>query len=388
MKRHTAWRRPYPLLLAVLAAALVGFLLWPHKSESAADKAKAPPATPVAVVTAVVTQQDVPLTLTGIGTVQAAESVTVRTRVDGQLQKVAFHEGQDVRAGQLLAQIDPRPFAAQLAQSRAQLAKDEAQLANARADLERYATLSAQDSISPQAYETQRALVRQLIATVANDRAQVEYATVQLGYTTITAPIGGRTGVRLVDAGNIVHASDSTGLVVINQIDPITVLFTLPEDHLEQINAAIDGAHGQALAVTALAREDEHPLGEGLLLLVNNQIDTNTGTVQLKAQFPNRMHKLWPGQYVDARLNLGSRHGAFTVPASALQRNQNGPYVYRVQNDQTVAIQPVKVAEIVGNKAVLESGVSADMTVVAEGQLKLKPGMRIRALPPGGRSAS
>lgn len=314
--------------------------------------------------------------LSGVGTVTANASVTVKVRIDGQLDKVGFTEGQDVKAGQLLAQIDPRALQAQLAQVQAQQAKDQAQLANAKIDLQRYTTLRQQDAATQQQLDTQKALVAQLDAAVKTDEAQISYAKVQLGYTTINAPISGRVGARLVDPGNIVHASDANGLVVINQIDPITVQFTLPEEAVPAINHAQLSSH-KPLKVTAYARTGNEPLATGTLILLNNQIDTTSGTVQLKARFTNQQHTLWPGQYVNINLQMDDHAPALTLPAAAIQRNQQGTYVYVVKADETVAIQPVKVARIQDGIAVLSQGVEASQRVVLDGQYKLKPGSRI-----------
>src|SRR6266568_1080854 len=297
------------LLGAVIAAVLliVAARVMLQRAD-AAEKAKAAQAPPIPVVTATVAKEDVPIFLTGIGTVQPAQSVTVKVRVDGQLEKVAFSEGQDVRQGDLLAQKD----------------------------LERYTTLFAQDSIQQQTLDTQKATVSQLKATLQSDQAQIDNARVQLAYTTIRAPVTGRTGLRLVDAGNIVHATDTTGLVVINQIDPIAVVFTLPEEHVPKINQAMQAAGATPLQVHALGRETGEALGTGRLLLVNNQIDTATGTVQLEALFGNRSHALWPGQYGNVRLVLGTRHDAATVPESAVQRGPEGLIAYVVKPDDSV----------------------------------------------------
>jgi multidrug efflux system membrane fusion protein len=301
----------------------------------------------------------------------------VRTRIDGQLERVGFTEGQDVKAGQLLARLDPRTLQAQLAQAQAQQARDQAQLANARVDLQRYTKLLADDASTPQQVDTQKALVAQLEAAVQTDAAQVDYAQVQLGFTTITAPIGGRVGARLVDAGNIVHATDANGLVVINQVDPITVLFTLPEDAIPAINQVLD-AHGAAPVVEAYPREGNTLLGKGKLVLLNNQIDTATGTVQLKAAFANPQHRLWPGQFVNVRLMLGVREKALTVPAPAVQRGQDGTYAYVLDADgQTVQGKPITVAQIQDGLAVVDTGLAAGQRVVVDGQYKLKPGSRI-----------
>ncbi len=370
----------------ILAAGAGG---WLHMQRaSAADQPQAKAAPPVAVTLARVQERDVPQYLAGVGTVTANASVTVKTRIDGQLDKVGFKEGEEVKKGQLLAQIDPRALQAQLAQVEAQRAKDAATLLNARLDLQRYTTLRSQDAATQQQLDTQKALVAQLEAAVKTDEAQIAYAKVQLSYTTITAPISGRVGVRLVDPGNIVHAADATGLVVINQIDPITLLFTLPEESVSAINRAQrDSQH--ALTVTAYARDSQEALATGKLVLLDNQINTSNGTVQLKARFDNAQHKLWPGQYVNARLQLNSHGNALTLPAAAIQRNQQGTYVYTIDAQDQASMQPVKVDRIQDGIAVLaaDSGVAADQRVVLDGQYKLKPGSRIVESKPAAKAA-
>jgi multidrug efflux system membrane fusion protein len=367
--------------IALAAAALAGAVTWGALHDASAAEKK--PAArrgddgPVAVTTAPVMRRDVPVVRTGIGTVTAAQSVTVRSRVDGQLDQVLFTEGQEVKAGQVLARIDARTFEAQLAQAQAQGAKDEAQLANARVDLQRYTTLIAQDATTQQQLDTQKALVKQLEAAVKTDAAIVKLAQVQLGFTTITAPIGGRTGARLVDAGNIVHAADAGGLVVINQIDPITAVFTLPEDAVQQINDEM-GRSRQSMVVEAYARDSDRELASGRLVLLNNQIDSTSGTVQLKASFANPQHRLWPGQYVNVRLVLGMRKQALTVPAAAVQRGQDGLYAYVVDaGGQTVQSHPITVGQIQDGIAVVDAGVTDGQHVVVDGHYKLKPGSHI-----------
>jgi multidrug efflux system membrane fusion protein len=367
-------------LVVVAIVAIAAGLAWRHAHTDGTAKASEPEAAPVPVRSALVQQRDMPIYLTGVGTVTANQSVTVKVRVDGELDKVAFTEGQDVKAGQVLAQIDPRPFQAQLQQAVATEARDQAQLANARRDQQRYAKLIKEDATTRQQLDTQNALVSQLEAAVQMDAAQISYAKVQLGYTTITAPIGGRTGVRLVDAGNIVHATDNTGLVVINQIDPIAVLFTLPEDEVAQINRVL-AAGGPALPVVALKRDTGEALGQGKLLLVNNQIDTTSGTVQLKALLPNPTHALWPGQYVNARLQLGVRKAALTIAAPAVQRGQGGTYVYVLDAQRVARVQPVRVASIQDGIAVIDQGLEAGERVVVGGQYKLRPGLRTAESP-------
>jgi len=337
-------------------------------------------APPVPVRTARVEQRAVPVTRTGVGNVLPVMSVTVRARVDGQLDSVAFKEGQDVKAGQLLARIDPRTFQAQLDQSLAQRAKDAATLDNARADLARYEQLIQEDAITRQTLDTQRSLVGQLQAALQNDDAQIAFARVNLSYTTITAPIGGRVGARLVDPGNIVHAADPGGLLVINQIDPIAVQFTLPESAFQAVNAALRGSAG-ALAVDALDRDTREVLATGQLVLLNNQIDASTGTIALKAQFANSRHKLWPGQSVDARLTLGQRAQALTAPSAVVQRGQDGLFAYVVDAEGAVRVQPITVADADDRLAVISQGLQAGERVVVDGQYRLTPGARVVEMP-------
>jgi multidrug efflux system membrane fusion protein len=373
------------LLSGAAAAILLLAVGWRvvHRSAVAAPN---PQAAIVPVTTVQAQSRDVPLYLSGVGTVTANASVTVKARVDGQLEKVGFTEGQDVKAGQLLAQLDPRTLQAQLAQVQAQKVRDQAQLNNARADLRRYTTLLQQDAATQQQLDTQKALVAQLEAAVKTDDAQINYAAVQLGFTTIKAPISGRVGARLVDPGNIVHAADAGGLVVINQIDPITVLFTLPEEAVPAINRA--QLSGAALNVVAAARDTEQPLANGKLVLLNNQIDTASGTVQLKGRFANSGHQLWPGQYVNVKLLLNDKEPALTVPAAAIQRNQEGTYVYLIDAAMTAHIRQVQVARIQDGIAVIAKGLAPQDRVVIDGQYKLKPGIRIRESQPAAKGSA
>lgn len=372
LDRRPVWRMGVAAL-AVVACALV---VWLFLRGRAAPPPAPEPVVPVA--TALAQQQDVARYLTGVGTVTAAASVTVKARVDGQLDSVGFVEGQDVTAGQVLANIDPRALQAQLAQAQAQRAKDQATLLNARLDLQRYTRLQREDAATQQTLDAQRALVAQLEAATQTDDAQISYAKVQLDYTRIVAPIAGRVGARLVDPGNIVHAADVNGLVVINQIDPITVLFSLPEEAVPAINAALD--RGQSLPVVAYARDSNEPLETGTLVLLNNQIDTTTGTVQLKGRFDNPRHRLWPGLYVNARLVLDAHESALTVPAAAVQRSQTGTYVYAVDGNGVAQPRPVKVERMQEGMAIIQDGLSAGQRVVVDGQYKLKPGSKVREL--------
>ena len=357
-------------LVAVIAAVVFGRDLIGVGSEP-------PPSPPVAVVLGTAKAEDVPIYVTGIGTVQASSLVTVKVRVDGEIKQVHFTEGQDVKEGDVLAQIDPRPFQAQLGLAQANLARDQAMLTNARRDLDRSLGLVDGGFASRQTVDTRRTLVAQLEAAVSGGQAQVDAVKLQLGYSTIVAPISGRTGVRLVDQGNIVRASDNTGVVVITQIEPVSVMFTLPQESIDRVRAAQEASEAP-LKVLAYGRDDATtPRGEGILLLLNNQIDLATGTVQLKATFPNTDHRLWPGQFVNVRLLLDTRRNAVMVPASVVLAGPTGPIAYAVKPDQTVEIRQLKVEQARDGFALVNSGLTAGDTVVVDGQYKLRNGARI-----------
>lgn len=368
------------LLAATTLLVLAGAVTLGLGRDAHSAKPPEPAAPPVNVTLARVQQQDMPIYQAGVGTVTPLASVTVKAQIDGQLERVGFTEGQDVKAGQMLAQLDPRTQQAQVQQAQAQKARDQAQLANARLDLKRYTTLLAQDAATQQQFDTQKALVAQLDAAVKVDDAQINSAQVQLSYTKIVAPISGRVGARLVDPGNIVHASDANGLVVINQIDPIAVVFTLPGDAVQVIHHA-QQANPQPLKVQVFTRDDKTLLATGQLVLVNNQIDTSSGTVQLKGRFANPTHRLWPGQYLNVHLVLGDRARALTVPAAVVQRNQEGTYAYVVSADDTVRLQPIKVALIQDGTAIIDAGLTAGERVVLDGQYKITTGTRVAAAP-------
>jgi multidrug efflux system membrane fusion protein len=345
------------------------------------------PAIPVR--TALVQRQNMPIFLTGIGTVHAFNSVTIKTRVDGHLDRVAFVEGQQVTEGELLAQIDARPFQAQLAQARAAKARNEALLANARLDLERTLTLATREYATRQNLDTQRALVQQLEAAVQGDQAAIDSATVQLGYSTITSPITGRTGMRLVDKGNIVRSTDTNGLVVITQVQPISVVFALPQDVLSDITKEMSEA---PLKVLAYNRDSAVKLGEGVLALVDNQVDAATGTLRLKATFDNRDNALWPGLFVNIRLLLRTRNDVAAVPTQTIQHGLNGMFAYVVKPDQSVEQRPIKIGYSRDGVTVVDEGLRFDEVIVLDGQHKLRPGTRVQITPPGAqpqaRSAS
>jgi multidrug efflux system membrane fusion protein len=303
------------------------------------------------------------------------KTVMVKSRVDGQLMDIAFHEGQEVRAGDFLAQVDPRPFQVQLEQAAGQLAKDHALLRNAELDLQRYRNLIAEDSIARQQLDTQEALVRQYEATIRVDQSQVDNAKLQLTYARITAPVSGRLGLRLVDLGNIVHANDANGLVVITQVHPITVVFTLPEDQLPQVLKRVRAK--DTLTVEAYDREQKNKLAGGTLLSVDNLIDPTTGTVKLKALFDNEDGLLFPNQFVNARMQLDVKRDVTLIPTAALQRGAQGPFVYVVSADQTAAMRPITVGTVQGDTAAVDSGVQPGELVVVDGADKLRDGVKV-----------
>ena len=338
---------------------------------------------PVPVVVAPARARDMGVYLNGLGSVTAFQSVTVKSRVDGQLMSVQFREGQTVAAGDLLAQIDPRPFQVMLEQAEGQMARDEALLKNARLDLERFRVLASQDSIATQQVDTQAALVRQDEGVVKSDQAAIDNAKLQLAYCRITAPIGGRIGLRLVDPGNIVHASDTTGLVVITEVQPIAVLFTIAEDSLPAVLDKL--RRGGRLPVDAFDREMRRKLSSGTLLTVDNQIDPTTGTVRLKAQFANGDLGLFPNQFVNARLQVDVKRGATVVPAVAVQRGTGGSFLYVLKPDRSVTARKVTLGVADGEDVEVTQGVAVGEQVVVDGADRLREGARVE---PQTRSAS
>jgi multidrug efflux system membrane fusion protein len=361
--------------LLILGLAGLGWHVAREPATAASAPAPAPPPA-AAVVASVAKESDVPIYVAGLGTAQAFNTVTVKARVDGQLEKVAFAEGQEVKAGEMLALIDPRPFQAALAQAQATKARDEAQLANARRELDRFADLSKREFATKQSVDNQASLVAQLEAAVRGDEAAIDNARVQLGYTTIAAPISGRTGMRLVDQGNMVRASDAMGLVVIAQIHPISVVFTLPQDVLADVTHAMAA---QPLKVQVYKRDDTTLLAEGELALIDNQIDPSTGTIRLKATFANAENTLWPGEFVNARLVLGVRKAAVTVPAPVVQRGPNGTFAYVIKPDSTVESRKIEVGQIRDGVALINAGIKAGEPVVVDGQYKLRAGVKVEA---------
>ncbi|WP_298378779.1 efflux RND transporter periplasmic adaptor subunit [Azospirillum sp.] len=331
----------------------------------------------IAVQAGTVAREDVPIWFDGIGTVQAFNSVTVRARVDGELQRLDLREGQLVKAGDVLAIIDSRPLQAQLAQAQAKKAQDEAQLANAKRDLER--NLSLREFAAKQTVDTQRAQVVQYEAQIRADDAAIDAVQVQLNYTTITAPINGRIGLRSLDQGNIVRSSDQSGLVTITQVQPIAVVFTLPEKLLPAI---IDAQTRGEVPVQALDRQGKTVLGAGTLAVIDNLIDTGTGTIRLKATLPNDPQRLWPGGFVNVRLLSTIRRGATTVASTVVQRGPQGTFAYVIKDDQTVEQRPIKVARIEEGKAIIDDGLTPGERVVVDGQYRLQPGSKIRLVDP------
>jgi multidrug efflux system membrane fusion protein len=368
-------------LAAVIVLAAVGAISI-GCSSAAEPKSKAQAAGPVravSVAVAPVQKQDVPVYLSGLGAVTAFNTANIKSRVDGQIMKVNFREGQDVRQGELLIEIDARPFEVQVEQMQAQLFRDQAQLRDAKLNLERYTSLIPSGSIAQQQVDTQKALVDQLDGTVRNDQAQIDSAKLNITYCHITAPFTGRVGLRQVDSGNIVHASDANPMLILTQLQPIAVIFTLPEDVLPNVSQQM---RRRTLEVDAFSRDDQTKLASGKLLTIDNQIDPSTGTAKLKAVFDNKDNQLWPNQFVNSDLLLETRKNSIVVPTAAILRGPQGPFVYTVNPDKTVQDKAVTIALTQGDVTVVTDGVSPGDTVVTDGQDKLQRGSHIE--PRGG----
>ena len=374
------------VVVVVLVLAVVGVRLM-HKpggqpgqanAQGQGEEGKQPPV-PVTVVP--VARQDVPVYLTALGTVQALNTVAISPQVSGRLISLEFAEGQPVKKGQVLAQIDPRTFQATYDQATARLHQDQAQLATAKANYSRSQELGPKGYIAKQDLDALRNTVRQLEATLASDQAQIRDAEVQLGYTKVVSPIDGLAGIRGVDPGNVVTTTST--IVTLTQLHPINVMFNLPEQNLDMVRQAAMG-EGE-LSVAALARDDAHVIADGgVLKVIDNQIDASTGTFRLKSEFPNQKNELWPGQFVNVRLKVRTVGGGLVIPAQAVQRGPDGDYVYLLQKDDTVKMQPVQVAQEVGDSAVMiASGLAEGQRVVTEGQFRLKPGSKVNPLKPG-----
>jgi multidrug efflux system membrane fusion protein len=364
-------------VLLIAAVGAVGYFGWQRfygpnpgaRTESAQKSSSSPRAAPVRVTIAPVEKADFPVYLTGLGTVQGFNTVVVRTRVDGQIDKIAFKEGQLVNQGDLLAQIDPRPFQAALDQAKAKKAQDEANLANANLDLQRFTRLG--EFATRQQTDTQRSTVAQLTAQIAADDAAISNAQTQVDYTTVKAPISGVAGLRQVDVGNIVNASTQTGIVSIAQIEPIAVIFTAPEEQLPYINEA---QSLQPLKVIAITTDGKKPLAEGTLAVINNQVDTTSGTIRLKAVFDNKNHALWPGQSVSTRLLLKTLKDATVVPDDAIQHSTDGLYAYIVNQDNKAEVRKVRVSSSIDGRSVVDDGLSPGQQVITSGQVRVQPG--------------
>jgi len=368
---------PVVLLAAALAAGGLYFTHIRALEKASAATPAAPPTVPI--VAGTVAQHDVPIYLTGVGTVIAYNTDIVRAQIQGQIISINFTEGQTVHAGDLLAQIDPRPYQALVDQYTGNLERDQAQLKNAQANLTRYTTLGDKGWATPQLIETQQAQVGELQAAIKTDQALIDAAKVQLSYTRLTSPIDGVVGIRQIDVGNIISPSNTNGLVVVTQLHPISLIFTLPETNLPQIQQQQQKTK-TPFTVFAYNQDNTMRLAQGQLGLVNNEILQTTGSIQLKANFDNKANKLWPGELVNARLLVDTRHDGLTVPAGVVQQGAKGPYAYVVNPDSTVAIRPIKVAQIADGQALIDSGLKANEQVVVDGQYKLQPGTHVRFL--------
>jgi membrane fusion protein, multidrug efflux system len=365
-------------IIAVLAVVAGGAVAVTRPSvfrSTAAPPAPAEPP-PIGIVAAAVQSHDVPIYLRGVGTVIAYNNVLVRSQITGELVKISFHQGQQVKKGDVLAVIDPRPYQAQLDQAIANRDRDQAHLENAKIDLNRYTELAKQKSIAQQLADSQKAIVDQLVAMIKSDEAIIESARVNLGYTNLTSSIDGVTGIRQIDIGNIIHPTDVNGLVDVTQIEPISLIFTLPEANFVPVQERMS----RGPVTVFVDSQDGKQLDQGTLNLVDNQIIQTTGTIRLRAQFPNKKHLLWPGQLVNARLLLDTRHDGLTVPASVVLQGPQGPYAYVVNPDSSVAIRPIKVAQISEGQALIDSGLQANEQVVVDGQYKLQPGAHVTIL--------
>ncbi len=382
-------RHYWPWLLAAIALAAAALAAWYWFGHGSGDQVKAggkgdAASRPMPVVAAPARKGNIDVYVDALGTVTPLNNVVVHTRVDGQLMSVAFREGQNVKAGDLLAQIDPRPFQVMLTQANGQMARDQAQLKNAQVDLERYQTLLSQDSISRQQVDTQAALVRQFEGAVESDKGAIDNARLQIAYARIVAPISGRVGLRQVDPGNIVHSSDSNGLVTITQVQPVTVIYPVPEDNVPRIVKRMQGT--QSVAVDAFDRGGKTKLATGRLLTIDNQIDTTTGTVKVKAEFPNADSALFPNQFVNVRMVVETHEDATLVPTAAIQRGAPGTFVFLVKEGKTVAVTPVQLGAVSGETTEVSKGLAPGNLVVVDGADKLRDGSSVELIDAAARA--
>jgi membrane fusion protein, multidrug efflux system len=361
------------MLLVLLAGGVAAYVLAARLPSSAGAPAATRAAPAIPVIAAEVRRADVPIFLSGLGTVQALNSVLVKSRVDGQIKKINFTEGQDVHAGDVLVEIDPDPYQAALNQAQANKLRDEAQLENARLDLNRFTRLAATGAVSSQQLDTTRALVKQLEASIQSDQATIYSAQIQLDYSRIRSPLDGRAGTRLIDAGNMVKATDTGGIVIINQLDPIFVTFPLPADTLPAIRTAT------AQGTIKVSAEDSagKSLATGKLSVIDNQINPNTATINFKAIFENASHVLWPGQFVNVRVEIDVRHDVVAVPITVVQQGPSGPYAFVVGPDRMVQKRMIKVGVTNKTTAVIDSGLDAGEMVVTDGQYRIQAGSRV-----------
>jgi multidrug efflux system membrane fusion protein len=359
------------LAAAAVAAGLIYWLSAGHRVQAGPEAAVA-----VAVATAPVVRADVPVAVTELGAVQSLQGVTIRAQVSGRLQQVTVQEGSEVKAGDLIALIDPAPYQAVLLQTQGTLRHDQALLAIAKLDLERYGQLTADNLISRQQMDTQRALVEELQGTVVSDQGTVDAAQVNLGYCRIASPVTGRVGVRLLDAGNLVSATDTGGIITINQLVPIAVTFSVPQADFQQLSEASDGFR-RTLSVQALSQESGSPLGAGVLSVADNHVDASSGTVALKARFENSDRRLWPGQFVNVRVTLRVITKAITIPVTAVNRGPGRTFAYVISADHIAMMRPITVDSVQGPTAIISAGVQPGESVVVDGQMSLRPGMPV-----------
>jgi len=406
-QRQGGFQRGWLWLAAVLVLALAAYLIWgrSHQSGDAAavktgqagaaangggkgGRRGGPggPSGPLPVGVAVAKTGDIRIYLSGLGSVTPEATATVKSRVNGQLMKLHFKEGQVVKAGDLLAELDPRPYQVAVTQAEGQLIRDTALLKAAQIDLQRYRTLLAQDSIASQQVDTQAALVKQYEGTVRSDQGALDSARLQLTYSRVTAPIGGRIGLRQVDLGNIVQSSDTNGIAVITQLQPITSVFSIPEDNIPSVMKQIQA--GKTLTTDVWDRDQKNKLDSGALLTIDNQVDSTTGTVKLKAEFPNAGYALFPSQFVNVRMLLDTRRDATVIPNAAIQRGSSGNFVYVVKADHTVTIRLVTAGPVEGESTAIDKGIAVGETVVVDGIDKLKEGAKVEPVTRGGSAAA